>query len=553
MENKSIFDFSAQKMAGKVIAFGQEARLIMQEGLTTLAKAVKVTLGSKGRFVAFNDLFKNIVTKDGVTVAKQVEVSNPIANLAVNMVREVSERTAEEAGDGTTTSIVLAEALYNEGLKYVSSQDISVRDLKMGMEAAGQFVIEKLKEIARPINDEKSIKEVAALSANGDKAIGELVAEAIQKVNKVGVVTIEESNNVDSYVEIVEGLRIDRGYVSPYFVTDQQTMTIDIENPYILLVDKVISNIREAVGILETVARINAPVVVMSDDITGEALAALIMNKMRAGVEVAAVRLSYSGQEKEDRFMNISVVTGAKILSPSKGDSLENIDPADLGRARRIRVTNNETIIIGGEGDKEKIKERAALLDKRLKEGFYPDYQKSKIEEQIAGLTSGIAIIRVGGFTETEVQEKKYRIEDALHATRAAIEEGVVPGGGVALIRCEKAIEKQIEKLKRKEVSLGYLYGWQIVYNALKQPLINIVHNAGKDAAAILAKVREMKGFMGYNVDTEQFSDLYKDGIIDPLKVTRLALANAISIASLMLSTECVIVERPTKNKKNDK
>ena len=540
-------------MAGKVIAFGQEARLIMQEGLTTLAKAVKVTLGSKGRFVAFNDLFKNVVTKDGVTVAKQVEVSNPIANLAVNMVREVSERTAEEAGDGTTTSIVIAEALYNEGLKYVSSQDISVRDLKLGMEAAGHFVIEKLKEIARPINDEKSIKEVATLSANGDRAIGELVAEAIQKVNKVGVVTIEESNNVDSYVEIVEGLRIDRGYVSPYFVTDQQTMTIDIENPYILLVDKVISNLREAVGILETVARLNAPVVVMSEDITGEALAALIMNKMRAGVEVAAVRLSYSGQEKEDRFINISVVTGAKILSPSKGDSLESINPADLGKARRIRVTSNETIIVGGEGDKERIRERAELLTKRLKESFYPDYQKSKIEEQIAGLTSGIAIIRVGGFTETEVQEKKYRIEDALHATRAAIEEGVVPGGGVALIRCEKAVEKQIEKLKRKEVSLGYLYGWQIVYNALKQPLINIVHNAGKDAAAILAKVREMKGFMGYNVDTEQFSDLYKDGIIDPLKVTRLALANAISIASLMLSTECVIVEKPAKNKKNSK
>jgi len=538
-------------MAKKVIAFGQEARMLMKEGLDILARAVKVTLGPNGRNVAYEDLVSHVVTKDGVTVAKQVEVGHPIRDLAIRMVREVSERTAEEAGDGTTTSVVLAEALYNEGLKYVNSPDVPVRELKMGMEAATQFVIKTLKKLSKKIEEERSIEEVATLAANGDRAIGKLVTEAIKKVEKVGIVTIETSNNVDSYVEVVEGLRINRGYISPYFVTDQNTMTIDVSNAHILIVDKVISHVREAIGILELNARLNVPIIVMAEDITGEALAALIVNKMRGGANVFGVRLSYSGQEKEDKFMNIAVLTGATILSPTKGDSLESISPSVLGSAQRVRITASETMIIGGNGDKEKIKERAELIRKRLEENFYPDYQRNEVRQQLAGLTSGIAIIRVGGYTEAEIKEKEYRIEDALHATRAAIEEGVVPGGGTALIRCEKPLEAQIEKLKRKKkLSLAYLYGWQIVLNSLKHPFVNIVTNAGRDAATILAKVRSLRGFMGYNAETDKITDLYKDGIIDPLKVTRLALSNAVSIASLMLSTECVIVEKPASTKK---
>jgi chaperonin GroEL len=524
-------------MAAKELLFNTDARSKLKRGVDQLAEAVKVTLGPKGRNVVIDKKFGSpTVTKDGVTVAKEVELSDPIENMGAQMVKEVATKTSDLAGDGTTTATILAQAIFREGLKNVTA-GANPMELKRGIDRAVEAVVEQLRSISVPSAGKKEIAQVGTISANNDKEIGNLIAEAMEKVGKDGVITVEEAKGLETTLETVEGMQFDRGYLSPYFVTDPEKMEAALDDPYILIHDKKISAMKELLPLLEKTAQSGKPLLIIAEDVEGEALATLVVNKLRGTLKVSAVKAPGFGDRRKEMLRDIGVLTGGQVISEELGFKLENATLNDLGRAKRIVVDKDNTTIVDGRGKPDDIKGRIAEIRAAVEKST-SDYDKEKLQERLAKLSGGVAIINVGAATETELKEKKARVEDALHATRAAVEEGIVPGGGVALIRAQSALEK-IKGTEDEKI------GVEIVRRALEEPIRMIAQNAGAEGSIVVARVKESKDKnFGYNAATDVYEDLVKAGVIDPTKVTRTALQNAASIAGLLLTTECVVVEK---------
>jgi chaperonin GroEL len=525
-------------MAAKELHFNTDARAALKRGVDQLAEAVKVTLGPKGRNVVIDKKFgAPTVTKDGVTVAKEIELSDPLENMGAQMVKEVATKTSDLAGDGTTTATVLAQAIFREGLKNVTA-GVNPMALKRGIDAAVSAIVEELKKMSVPTKGKKEIAQVGSISANNDKEIGDLIADAMEKVGKDGVITVEEAKGLETTLETVEGMQFDRGYLSPYFVTDPEKMEAVLEDALILIHDKKISSMKDLLPILEKVAQIGKPLLIIAEDIEGEALATLVVNKLRGTLRVAAVKAPGFGDRRKAMLEDIAVLTGGQVISEEVGFKLENAVVTDLGRAKRIVVDKETTTIIDGQGDEEKIKGRIKELKAAI-EKTTSDYDREKLQERLAKLAGGVAVINVGAATESEMKEKKARVEDALHATRAAVEEGIVPGGGVALVRAQKALKNL--KLAEADEQIGV----DIIRRAIEEPMRIIVVNAGGEGSIVVEKVRQSKeNNYGYNALTDEYEDLVLAGVIDPTKVTRTALQNAASIASLLLTTEAIIVEK---------
>jgi chaperonin GroEL len=522
----------------KEVKFGDEARQRMMAGVNVLANAVKVTLGPKGRNVVLDKAFgAPTVTKDGVSVAKEIELEDKFENMGVQMVKEVASQTSDAAGDGTTTATVLAQAILREGLKAVAA-GFNPMDLKRGIDQAAIALTEQLKKLSQPCEDDKSIAQVGTISANSDEPIGAIIAEAMGKVGKEGVITVEEGSGLDNELDVVEGMQFDRGYLSPYFINDQQSQSVELENPYILIHDKKISNIRELLPLLEAVAKSGRPLLIVAEDVEGEALATLVVNNIRGIVKVGAVKAPGFGDRRKAMLQDIAVLTGGQVISEEVGLSLEKATLEDLGEAKKIQITKENTTIIDGAGKGDDIKGRVNQINKEIEEST-SDYDREKLQERVAKLAGGVAVIKVGAATEVEMKEKKARVEDALHATRAAVEEGVVAGGGVALVRARSGIEKLKGANDDQDVGIN------ILRKAVEEPLRQIVGNAGDDASVVLNAVVEGKGNFGFNAATGKYGDMVAFGIIDPTKVTRLALQNAASVAGLLLTTEAMIAERP--------
>jgi chaperonin GroEL len=525
-------------MAAKELHFNTDARAALKRGVDQLAEAVKVTLGPRGRNVVIDKKFgAPTVTKDGVTVAKEIELSDPLENMGAQMVKEVATKTSELAGDGTTTATILAQAIFREGLKNVTA-GANPMALKRGIDHAVTAVVEELKKMSLPTKGKKEIAQVGSISANNDKEIGDLIAEAMEKVGKDGVITVEEAKGLETTLETVEGMQFDRGYLSPYFVTDPEKMEAALEDPLILIHDKKISSMKDLLPILEKVAQMGKPLLIIAEDIEGEALATLVVNKLRGTLRVAAVKAPGFGDRRKAMLEDIGVLTGGQVISEELGLKLENAVVTDLGRAKRIVVDKETTTLIDGQGDEEKIKGRIKEI-KAAVEKTTSDYDREKLQERLAKLAGGVAVINVGAPTESEMKEKKARVEDALHATRAAVEEGIVPGGGVALIRAQKALKTL--KLTESDEQIGV----DIIRRAIEEPMRIIVQNAGNEGSIVVEKIRQSKdNNYGYNALTDQYEDLVAAGVIDPTKVTRTALQNAASISGLLLTTEALIVEK---------
>jgi chaperonin GroEL len=525
-------------MAAKEVRFSDDARARMFKGVNVLANAVKATLGPKGRNAVLEKSFgAPTITKDGVSVAKEIELKDKFENMGAQMVKEVASNTSDEAGDGTTTATVLAQAIIREGLKAVASGR-NPMDIKRGIDKAVTSAVEELKKLSKPCKDSKAIAQVGTISANSDESIGKTIAEAMEKVGKEGVITVEEGSGLQNELDVVEGMQFDRGYLSPYFINNQANQTVELEKPVILLVDKKISNIRELLPLLEGVAKSGRPLLVIAEDVEGEALATLVVNNIRGILKVASVKAPGFGDRRKAMLQDIATLTGGTVISDEVGLSLEKATINDLGEAKKIVVEKENTTIIDGAGKAADIKARVESIRQQAEEAT-SDYDKEKLQERVAKLSGGVAVIKVGAATEIEMKEKKARVEDALHATRAAVEEGVVPGGGVALIRAQRALEKLEGSNEDQTV------GIRILSRSIEEPLRQIVDNAGEDAAVILNRVKEGKGSFGYNAAKGEFGDMLDAGILDPTKVTRLALQNAASVAGLLLTTEVMVAEAP--------
>ena len=525
-------------MSSKEVKFGDDARLRMLSGVNILANAVKVTLGPKGRNVVIEKSFgAPTITKDGVSVAKEIELEDKFENMGAQMVKEVSSATNDTAGDGTTTATVLAQSILTEGMKAVAA-GMNPMDLKRGIDKAVIAAVEALKKMSKPCADDKAIAQVGTISANADNEVGNIIAEAMNKVGKEGVITVEEGSGFDNELDVVEGMQFDRGYLSPYFVNNQENMTADMDAPYILLYDKKISNIRELLPILEGVAKAGKPLLIIAEDVDGEALATLVINNMRGIVKVAAVKAPGFGDRRKAMLQDLAILSGATVISEEVGLSLEKATVEDLGSAKKIIVTKEETTLIDGAGNKADIETRVTQIRTQMEETS-SDYDKEKLQERVAKLAGGVAVIKVGAATEVEMKEKKDRVDDALHATRAAVEEGVVPGGGVALVRVASSLGKLKGDNHDQDIGIN------IARRAMEEPLRQIVTNAGDEASVVVNKVAEGKGNFGYNASNATYGDMIEMGILDPTKVTRSALQNAGSVAGLMITTEAMIGDLP--------
>ena len=525
-------------MTAKEVKFADDARHKMIAGVNILANAVKVTLGPKGRNVVLEKSFgAPTVTKDGVSVAKEIELADKFENMGAQMVKEVASHTSDVAGDGTTTSTVLAQAMLREGLKAVAA-GMNPMDLKRGLDKAVEATVEQLKHLSKPCSEDREIAQVGTISANSDESIGNIIAEAMQKVGKEGVITVEEGSALQNELDVVEGMQFDRGYLSPYFVNNQQSMSAELEDPYILLHDKKISNIRDLLPVLEAVAKAGKPLLIVAEDVEGEALATLVVNTIRGIVKVAAVKAPGFGDRRKAMLQDIAILTGATVISEEVGLSLEKASLNELGNAKKIVVTKEDTTLIDGAGSEADIKARVEQIRVQIEEAT-SDYDKEKLQERVAKLAGGVAVIKVGAATEVEMKEKKARVEDALHATRAAVEEGIVPGGGVALVRALQAVKDLKGSNHDQDV------GIDIARRAMEEPLRQIVANAGDEASVVMNKVAEGTGNFGYNAATGEYGDMVAMGILDPTKVTRSALQNAASVAGLMITTEAMVAEAP--------
>ncbi len=524
----------------KMIFFDIEARNKMKKGVDTLANAVKVTLGPKGRNVVIERKFgAPTVTKDGVTVAKEIELEDAIENMGAQMVKEVASKTADQAGDGTTTATVLAQAIISEGLKMVAA-GANPMDLKRGIDKAVSLVVENLRGQSQTVgNDTKKIQQVATISANNDEAIGKLIAEAFVKVGKEGVITVEEAKGTDTTVDIVEGMQFDRGYISPYFVTNSEKMQAELSNPYILIFDKKISMMKDILHILEKIAQTGRPLLIIAEDLEGEALATLVVNKLRGTIKVAAVKAPGFGDRRKEMLTDIAILTAGEVISEEMGLKLEGVELTVLGQAASVTIDKDNTTIVGGKGSKKDITARVNQIKAQV-ETTTSDYDKEKLQERLAKLAGGVAVLYIGAATEIEMKEKKDRVDDALHATRAAVEEGIVPGGGVAYIRAVASLDPKVKGQIADEQT-----GMAIVRRALEAPIRCLTENAGIDGSIVVQKIREGKGDYGFNARTEVYENLFKAGVIDPTKVSRVALENAASIAGMLLTTECVIADKP--------
>ena len=528
-------------MAAKQLIFGADARQHILNGVAKLSKAVKVTLGPAGRNVVLDKKFGSpTITKDGVTVAKEIELEDSYENMGAQMVREVASKTSEDAGDGTTTATVLAEAIYREGLKNVTA-GINPMELKRGIDKAVESVKKDLVKLSKSVKDRKEISQVATISANSDSTIGEIIADAMEKVGKDGTITVEEAKGIETTLKVVEGMQFDKGYLSPYFMTDAETMEAVLEDCYILIHEKKISNLKDMLPLLEKVAKSGKPLLVIAEDVEGEALATLVVNKIRGTLACCAVKAPGFGDRRKAMLEDIAILTGGKCISEDLGIKLESLQLSDLGRAKRVTIDKEDTTIVEGEGKSSDIQGRVSQIRLQIDETT-SDYDREKLQERLAKLAGGVAVINVGASTETEMKERKARVEDALHATRAAVEEGIVPGGGVALLRCAPALDR----LKLDEEQM---IGVQIVKRALEEPLRQLACNAGEEGSVVVQEVKKREGAQGYNVADNEYEDLFKAGIIDPTKVARTALQNAASIAGLMLTPEALITDAPEKEK----
>ena len=530
-------------MAAKQLVFDEAARQALLRGVSKLSRAVSATLGPKGRNVVLDKKFGSpTVTKDGVTVAKEIELEDPYENMGAQMVREVASKTSDAAGDGTTTATVLAEAIFREGLKYVTSGANPI-GIQRGIQKAVEAAVEQLAKIAKKVKDKEEIKQVATVSANWDTTIGEIIADAMDKVGKDGTITVEEAKSIETTLEVVEGMQFDKGYLSPYFVTNAETMEAKLEEAYILIYEKKISSLKDMLPLLEKVAKVGKPLLICSEDVEGEALATLVVNKLRGTLNICAVKAPGFGDRRKAMLEDIAILTGGRFISEDLGIKLEGVNLEDLGRAKSIVIDKENTTIVEGYGKSSEIQGRVNQIRRAIEETT-SDYDREKLQERLAKLAGGVAVINVGAATETEMKEKKARVEDALHATRAAVEEGIVPGGGVALLRCVSAISAVQPSNDDERI------GIDIVKRAIEYPTRELANNAGVEGSVIVEEVKRRKGNDGYNVATGGYEDLVKAGVVDPKKVTRTALLNAASIAGLLLTTECLITELPEKDKK---
>ena len=528
-------------MAGKEIKYGMSAREKMMKGVDTLADAVKVTLGPKGRNVLIEKSWgAPKSTKDGVTVAKEIDIEDKFENMGAKMVKEVASKTSDVAGDGTTTATILAQSIYREGSKLVAA-GANPMALKRGLEKAVEVVTEELRKISKPTKEKKEISQVGTVSANNDRAIGDIIAEAMEKVGKEGVITVEEAKGMETTLEIVEGMQFDRGYLSPYFVTDPEKMEAHMDEPYIMLYEKKISVMKDLIPVLEQIAKMGRPLIIIAEDVEGEALATLVVNKLRGTLKCAAAKAPGFGDRRKAMLEDIAILTGGQVISEDLGLKLENVTLNDLGTAKRVSMDKDNTTIVDGGGSRKALEGRVKQIRAQIDETT-SDYDREKLQERLAKLIGGVAVINVGAATEMEMKEKKDRVEDALNATRAAVEEGIVPGGGVALVRTVKALEKV-------EMSGDEKMGLNIIKRALEEPLRQIANNAGFEGSVVVQKVRDGKGAFGFNAETGVYEDLIEAGIIDPTKVTRYALQNAASVAGLLLTTEAMVAEKPDKKK----
>ncbi|MGH7984429.1 MAG: chaperonin GroEL [Candidatus Udaeobacter sp.] len=529
-------------MAAKQLQFDENARHTLLRGVEKLARAVKATLGPSGRNVILDKKFGSpTITKDGVTVAKEIELEDPYENMGAQLVREVASKTSDVAGDGTTTATILAESIYREGLRNVTA-GANPTSLQRGIMKGVEAIVEELKKLSKKVSDRSEIAQVATVSANWDKTIGEIIADAMDKVGKDGTITVEEAKSIETTLEVVEGMQFDKGYLSPYFVTNAEAMEAVLENPYILIYEKKISSLKDMLPLLEKVAKAGRPLLIISEDVEGEALATLVVNKLRGTLQVCAVKAPGFGDRRKAMLEDIAVLTGGRLISEDLGIKLENIKLEDLGRTKRATIDKENTTIVEGEGKQVDIKGRVAQIRRQIEETT-SDYDKEKLQERLAKLAGGVAVINVGAATETEMKEKKARVEDALHATRAAVEEGIVPGGGVAFLRTQKALDN-IKDLEPDEK-----VGVAIVRRAIEEPTRQLADNAGREGALVVEEVKKRKGNEGYDVANDEYTDLVKAGIVDPTKVTRTALQNAASIAGLLLTTEALVTEIPEKEK----
>ncbi len=524
-------------MTAKLIKYDMKARELMLNGVRTLADAVVVTLGPKGRNVVLDKSWGSpTVTKDGVTVAKEIELDDKFENMGAQMVKEVASKTSDMAGDGTTTATVLARSIYEEGQKLVAAGN-NPMSIKRGIDAAVEIAVKELQKLSKTTKDQREIAQVGTISANNDETIGNIIAEAMNKVGKEGVITVEEAKSMETTLEVVEGMQFDRGYLSPYFVTDPEKMVASLEDPYILIHEKKISNMKDLLPVLEQVAKMGKPLMIIAEDVDGEALATLVVNKLRGTLQVAAVKAPGFGDRRKAMLEDIAILTGGQVVSEDLGIKLENLAVSDLGSAKRISIDKDNTTIVDGAGSRSALEGRVKQIRAQIDETT-SDYDREKLQERLAKLIGGVAVINVGAATETEMKEKKARVEDALNATRAAVEEGIVPGGGVALVRCLDALSKMKIKADQK-------LGVKVIMRAIEEPLRQIANNAGLEGSVVIDKVKSAQGSSGYNADTDTYEDLMKAGVIDPTKVVRLALQNAASVASLMLTTQAMVAEKP--------
>jgi len=529
-------------MAAKQLQFDENARHTLLRGIEKLAKAVKATLGPSGRNVILDKKFGSpTITKDGVTVAKEIELEDPYENMGAQLVREVASKTSDVAGDGTTTATILAESIYREGLRNVTA-GANPTSLQRGIMKAVDAIVEELKKLSKKVSDRTEIAQVATVSANWDKTIGEIIADAMDKVGKDGTITVEEAKSIETTLEVVEGMQFDKGYLSPYFVTNAEAMEAVLESAYILIYEKKISSLKDLLPLLEKVAKAGRPLLIIAEDVEGEALATLVVNKLRGTLQVCAVKAPGFGDRRKAMLEDIAVLTGGRLISEDLGIKLENIKLEDLGRAKRITIDKENTTIVEGDGKKADIQGRVAQIRRQIEETT-SDYDREKLQERLAKLAGGVAVVNVGAATETEMKEKKARVEDALHATRAAVEEGIVPGGGVAFLRAQKVLDNV------KDLEGDEKIGVQIVRRAIEEPTRQLADNAGKEGALVVEEVKKRKGNEGYDVAADEYTDLVKAGIVDPTKVTRSALQNAASIAGLLLTTEALVTEIPEKEK----
>lgn len=524
----------------KQLLFEEKVRQALLRGAQVLTKAVAATLGPKGRNVVIDKKYGSpVITKDGVTVAKEITLKDPYENMGAAMLKEVANKTNDSCGDGTTSSSLLAEAIFRSGLKYVTSGANPI-NIQRGIQRAADVITKQLAEMATKVNGKDDIKQIATVSANWDETIGEIIADAMDKVGNDGVITVEEAKSMDTSLDIVEGMQFDKGYISPYFVNAQESMSVKMDDPYILIYNKKISAVNELLPLLEKIAKVGKSLLIIAEDIEGEALAVLVVNKLRGTLNVCAVKAPGFGDKRKDMLEDIAVLTGGKLITDELGVKLETIELSDLGRSKSVIVTKENTTIVSGQGSTEELDARVALLRKQIGETTV-DYDREKLQERLAKLSSGVAVIKVGATTESELKEKKDRVEDALHATRAAVEEGIVPGGGVALLRCLPVLNKLV--LNDEDAQIGVT----IIKKAIEEPLRILAGNAGEDGSLIVQEVIRRTGNEGYNVSTNEYTDLIKAGVMDPKKVTRCALQNACSIAALMLTTECAITDLPEK------